>query len=234
MAECLVVGQKSTSGSKRATFVVLNKRPQFPMLGASTARKIRPLIKDKSLRRLEDGPVGGTPIHFGAEVIGQAMNAPLPHSGGWNVARVSDLALAQLAYQIANKGLVWLPSMSKAEATKIPVTTVAAIGEVGPYHLDINGDTSSGGIRGPFSISPSKPNSAPTYPVLWSHDAKNQCTLSFDGDCEGQLRKGATLKEQDIVQQKVKAIWNSASHCHFNRDFQFNSQVSDVSAFGTN
>ena len=224
MGECLVVSQKSTKASKRATFVILNERPQFPMLGASAARQIRPLIKDNSLRRLEDGPVGGTPIRFGTEVIGQAMNAPLPPSGGWNLARIADLALAQLAYQIANEGRVWLPSMRKAETTKIPVTTVAAIGVIGPYHADINGNTSTGGIRGPFSTSPLKPNSTPTYPVLWSHDAKNQCTLSFGGDCEGHPRKGATPKEQDIVEQKVEAVWNSASHCHFNRDFRFNSQ----------
>ena len=224
MGECLVVGQKSTEGSKWATFVILNERPEFPMLGASTAGQIRPLIRDKSLRRLEDGPVGGTPIKFGTEVIGQAMNAPLPHSGGWNLARIADLALAQSAYQIANEGRIWLPSMIKAETTKIPIATVAAIGEIGPYHADINGNTSTGGIRGPFSISPLKPNSAPTYPVLWGHDAKNQCTLSFGGDREGHPRKGATPKEQDFVELKVEAVWNSASHCHFNRDFRFNSQ----------
>ncbi|MBI4458346.1 hypothetical protein HY633_05265 [Candidatus Uhrbacteria bacterium] len=228
MGECLVVGHKSPKGSQRATFVILNERPQFPMLGASAAKQIRLLKRRKGLRRLEDGPVGGTPIHFGADVIGQAMSAPLPPSGGWNLARIADLALAQSAYQIATEGRVWLPSMNKADSLKIPVSTVAAIGEIGPYHADINGKTSTGGIRGPFSISPVKPDSAPTYPVLWSHDAKSQCTLSFEGDSEGHPRKGATPKEQELVEQKVEAVWNSASHCHFNRDFRFNSQSTSM------
>ena len=30
--------------------------------------------------------------------------------------------------------------------------------------------------------------------------------------------------EQAIVDLKVKSVWNTASHCHFNRDFRFNSQ----------
>ena len=34
MGECLVVGRKSVGGSARATFVILNKRPPFQMLGA--------------------------------------------------------------------------------------------------------------------------------------------------------------------------------------------------------
>jgi hypothetical protein len=224
MGECLVVGRKNSSGSNRATFVILNERPTFPMLGASAARQIRLLGAGKSLRQLEDGPVGGTLIDFGDDVIGQAMDAPLPASGGWNLARVSDVALAQAAYQLADRGLIWLPSMSKTEAISIPITSVAAIGEIGPYHMDINGRTSSGGIRGPFAISSIKPNAAPTYPVLWTHVAERERTMSFDADSEGIPLKGATEKEQELIGEKVSSVWATASHCHFNRDFRFNSQ----------
>ena len=114
--------------------------------------------------------------------------------------------------------------MDKSEIVDIPMTAVAKIGEIGPYHADINGDTSTGGIRGPFDIFPIKPNSVPTYPVLWSHDAERERTLSFEGDSEGFPRQGSGSGEQAIVDLKVKSIWNTASHCHFNRDFRFNSQ----------
>ena len=224
----LVVGRKGKSDSKRATFVILNERPKFPLLGANAARQIRHLITEKKLRCLEDGPVGGTPVYFGDDMIGQAMDAPLPASGGWNLSRISDLALAQAAYQIANKKHVWLPTMNKSEVAGIPITTVEKIGEIGPYHADINGNTSTGGIRGPFTISPLRPHSTPTYPVLWSHDANRERTILFDPDCEGLPRKGATPKEQKIVDFKVANVWATASHCHFNRDFRFNSQSTEM------
>ena len=116
------------------------------------AEQIRQLIASKSLRRLEDGPVNGTPLHFGNEVIGQALDAPLPDSGGWNLSRIADLSLAQTAYQLADKKRIWLPTMNKSDIVDIPLTTVAKIGEIGPYHADINGNTLTGGIRGPFDI----------------------------------------------------------------------------------
>ena len=223
IGECLIVGRKSATGSKRATFIILNERPQFPLLGAIAAEPIRRLIESQKLRRLEDGPLNGTPLHFGDEVIGQALDAPLPVSGGWNLSRIVDLSLAQTAHQLTQKS-IWLPSMNKSEIVDIPVTTVGNIGEIGPYHADINYNTPAGGIRGPFDISSVEPNSAPTYPVLWAHEAARERTMSFEGDSEGVPRQGSTSEEQTIVDLKVENIWNTASHCHFNRDFRFNSQ----------
>lgn len=224
MGECLVVGRKSKKASTRATFVILNERPQFPMLGTNVAVQIRRLGASKKLRRLEDGPVGGIPLHFGEDVVGQALDAPLPSSGGWNLARIADLSLAQAAYQMAAHKRVWLPSMDEREAISIPMITVAAIGQIGPYHADVNGLTATGGIRGPFDIAPAKPHSVPTYPVLWAHNAEAQRTLSFPGESQGLPRKGSSPEEHKLVKQKIASIWDSASHCHFNRDFRFNSQ----------
>jgi len=224
MGECLLVGRKSKVGSKRATFVVLNQRPAYPLLGASAAKQIHLLVGGKNLHRLEDGPTGGTFLQFGNDVIGQAMNAPLPASGGWNLARIADLSLAQAAYQLAIEKRIWLPTMSKSDATSIPITTVEKIGEIGPIDRDINGRTPQGSIRGPFDIAPIKAKSAPTYPVLWSHDADRERTMSFDADCEGIPRRGSTAAERAALALKVASVWNTASHCHFNRDFRFNSQ----------
>lgn len=224
MAECLVVGHKAKTENKRGTFVVLNERPAYPLLGASAAKQIHRLIADKNLRCLEDGPMGGTHLYFGNDVIGQAMEAPLPESGGWNLARIADLSLAQAAYQLADKNCIWLPGMDKSQAVGVPITTVGAIGEVGPVHRDINGKNPNDSIRGPFSIKDAKANSVPTYPVLWAHDAKREQTMSFDGDSEGVPLKGADVEEQESIDTKVSNIWATASHCHCNLDFRFNSQ----------
>jgi hypothetical protein len=182
------------------------------------------LAANANIRCLEDGPTGGTRIQFGDDEIGQMINAPLPSSGGWNLSRIRDLSLAQSAYQIITEKRIWLPNMTMSEAVDIPVTTVAEIGKIGPVHRDINGYTPTGGIRGPFDITPRKPKSAPTYPVLWAHDAKNERTMSFDEDCEGIPRRGTTATERAALDLKVANIWKTASHCHFNCDFRFNSQ----------
>ena len=224
MGECLIIGRKSETGSTRATFIILKKRPEFPLLGVIAAEQIHRLIESKNLRRLEDGPVNGTPLRFGNEVIGQALDAPVPASGGWNLSRIADLSLAQSAYQLGNKKNIWLPAMNRSEIVDIPVTKVENIGEIGPYHLDIRGNTRTGGIRGPFDILRINSNRVPTYPVLWAHDAKRERTMLFEGDSEGFPRQAPTPEEQDIVNRKVASIWNTASHCHFNHDFQFNSQ----------
>ena len=224
MGECLIIGRKSETGSTRATFIILKKRPEFPLLGVIAAEQIHRLIESKNLRRLEDGPVNGTSLHFGNEVIGQALDAPVPASGGWNLSRIADLSLAQSAYQLGNKKNIWLPAMNRSEIVDIPVTTVENIGEIGPYHLDIRGNTRTGGIRGPFDILRINSNRVPTYPVLWAHDAKRERTMLFEGASEGFPRQAPTPEEQEIVNRKVASIWNTASHCHFNHDFRFNSQ----------
>ena len=224
MGECLLIGRKSKTGSKRATFVVLTERPAYPLLGAGTAKQIHHLIAAKNLRRLEDGPMGGTPLYFGNDVIGHTIDAPLPPSGGWNLSRIADLSLAQAAYQLANEKRVWLPTMAESDATAIPISTVERVGEIGPIDRDINGTTPQGAIRGPFDIRPVPINSVPTFPVLWTHDANRERTMAFETDCEGIPRRGLTDAERAALILKVASVWDTASNCHFNRDFRFNSQ----------
>ncbi|MCK4581091.1 MAG: hypothetical protein KAU10_07050, partial [Dehalococcoidia bacterium] len=108
MGECLVVGRKMKNESQRATFVVLDERPSSTMTGLSAAVQIQQLKKG-GIRKLEDGPVGGSLLHFGNDVIGYAMDAPLPEKGPWNLARIKDGSLAQVAYHMANGSIIWLP-----------------------------------------------------------------------------------------------------------------------------
>jgi hypothetical protein len=224
MAECLVVGRKSDAGSQRAVFVILKERPAYPLLGAGAASQIHRLIAEKNLRRLEDGPLGGTPLVFGNDVIGQAIDAPLPDSGGWNLGRIADLSLAQAAYQLAQQKRVWLPTMGRSEAIGIPVTTVENIGRIGPIHRDINGTNPDGSVRGPFEITPASADEVPTYPALWSHDASRERTMLFEADCQGTPRVGRNASERAAIADNVESVWATASHCHFNCDFRFNSQ----------
>ena len=224
MGECLVVGRKSVGGSARATFVILNKRPPFQMLGASIATQIRRLVASKNMRRLEDGPVGGSPLYFGDDRVGYALDAPLPPAGEWNPVRIADLSIAQSAYQMITHHRLWLPSMNEADALPIPITNVEAIGKIGPYHADINGKQPDGSIRGPFDVEPVKSGDVPTHPVIWAHSAENQRSISCPGESQGIPRKSKSKHERTIINEKVAKVWESASHAHFNRDFRFNSQ----------
>jgi hypothetical protein len=75
------------------------------MTGLITAVQIRRL-QERKIRKIEDGPVGGSWFYFGEDVLGYAMDAPLPEEGPWNLARIKDGALAQVAYQMTNCGRV--------------------------------------------------------------------------------------------------------------------------------
>ena len=223
MAECLVIGRKTGQKSTRATFVVLNERPSSPMTGSVAATQIRRLQEGK-LRKLEDGPLGGSLVHFGDDVIGYAMDAPIPEQGPWNLARVKDGALAQVAYQMAERDLIWLPGVTQSKATPISIREASHIGRIGPLHWDITGDSASGGIRGPFRKESLRPDIVPTYPMLWSHDAERERCMQFEADSEGIVRQGRDAVEEASAQAKASRIWAMSSNCHFNKDFRFNSQ----------
>ncbi len=217
IGECLVVGGRTAytgipvgeevlrRASSRATFVILNNRPTSTLEGSTTAKQIRDLMAAHTVRQLEDGPMGGTALYVGEDVIGHAMEAPLPDSGGWNLARIADLSSGQAAYQLANERRVWLPTMNKSDAVDIPITTVGQIGRTGPIHRDINGRTPRGGIRGPFDIQHLRANSAPTYPVLWSHDADRERTMAFDGDSEAVPRGDRPKPNERLLPSKWRA-----------------------------
>jgi hypothetical protein len=223
MGECLVIGRKTKHGQKRAIFVVLYERPASAMAGSIAATQIRHLGEGK-LRRLEDGPVGGSLFHFGDDVIGYAMDAPLPDEGPWSLARIKDGTLAQVAYQMVDEGIIWLPGTIERNAVPVSIVTVSGIGKIGPLHMDINYNDSSGGIRGPFRVEALKAKAAPTYPVLWAHDAKRERCMEFEADSEGIIRQGKDPAEDRFAREKASRIWEISSHSHFNRDFRFNSQ----------
>lgn len=222
MAECLVIGKRNGKRQSRATFIVLEKSPEHPAHSAVIARQVLQLVNENAIRRLEGNPVGGTHITVGDELVGQAINAPLPTSGSWKVARIVDLSLAQCAFHLAEKNNVWLPT--QASPVSIPTTMIKQIGEIGPIHRDISGTNPDGSIRGPFEIRQLRPESVPTYPVLWAHEADRERTMMFEADREGIPRHVTSTGEQAIINEKAARVFQTASHCHSNLDFRFNSQ----------
>jgi hypothetical protein len=223
MGECLIIGRKVANEKQRASFVVLHERPSSQLDGGMAAALIETL-KNGTLRKLEDGPIGGNLIHVGNDLIGYIIDAPLPKDSPWNIGRIKDPTLAQTAYALAHRGEIWLPGISKESTIITNISLISTIGQIGPYHMDVNANTSTGGIRGPFSVETLKKGNAPTYPILWAHDANGERSLQFEADSEGIIRQGIDLNEDSAVKDKADRIWKTASHCHFNRDFQFNSQ----------
>ncbi len=222
MGECLVIGKRNGQRQTRATFVVLEESPKNPAFSVKIAKHIRKLIEDNAISRLEGSPVGGTHITLGQELVGQAIDAPLPKSGGWKLARIVDFSLAQSAYHLSAYRQIWLPRQIKPVA--ITMTTVNQIGGLGPVHRDINGTNPNGSIRGPLEIRQLRPDSVPTYPVLWAHKNSRERTLVFEADSEGIPRLVNSAEEQSIINEKAAQVYLTASHCHSNLDFGFNGQ----------
>jgi hypothetical protein len=114
--------------------------------------------------------------------------------------------------------------MDVADTLAVPMKRVEAIGAIGPYHMDVNASTSTGDVRGPFEVTAVRPGAAPTYPILWSHDAKRERTICFEAESEGTPKRGKNPDEAKLIRKRVTEVGATASHCHFNRDFRFNSQ----------
>ena len=101
--------------------------------------------------------------------------------------------------------------MQERDAHDIPITCVDEIARIGISDKDMVGN----GARTAFTrIKTPSPN--PTYPMLWSHDAKSETRLIVAPDSEGRVKFGR--------ENRAAEIWETRSRAHHNRDFQFNSQ----------
>ena len=107
MAECLVVARKVKSeeaSQDRARFTSLRHRPQgFAHASSLTGR----LLDDGPVRRLEDGPYGGTPLMVGEESVGETITASRCEDGeSWSAVRLADYSLPQTAYALSQSKVV--------------------------------------------------------------------------------------------------------------------------------
>ncbi len=214
MAECLVVAKKkSHEGRDRFTpesasikFISLKRRPQ----GFAYANEAAKSIMDaRSVRGIDDGPYGGTPLMVGDDLIGAVMSASCSVSGDlWGGVRMSDYSLAQVGYALANSSL-WLPGIRSAVGLKMAL--LGAVGKIGLHHRDITGPPP----RGPFDRMECSPTA--TYPALWNHNAKKETRMICQPDSQLIVRQG--------MEGKAATAWSAASRAHLNTEFTFGSQA---------
>ena len=209
IAETLVVCRKSDESTiGRGMFVSLQRRPRSEMEAMELARAICGIVRDAQFRTLEDGPFGGNELRIGGEQLGEVIDAPLNPELPWSAAGISDFSVVQAVYQ-TSQGYLWLPQM--ADKSPLPVRSVDQIADVGFHDMNVAGPSAQAGFdRSDLS------GLAPTYPMLWGHDAQLEKSLIVAPDSEGRVRRG---KESRAAQ-----IWETRSHAHHNRDFRFNSQ----------
>ena len=223
MAECLLIARKgSGQGEKRATFVMLNQLPRSAVEAELVANQISGALRSGELRDVES-TAGRTGVTIGDQYFGGVLNAPIPESGPWQLVGISDVELAQFAWNLERGRLVPL-GLPGARMVGVPVKPISAIAGRGPYHADINWSNADGTIRGPFELIRPPVSSAPMYPMLWGHDATRERKLVVGYDSEGRIKAASGRITQADVDAKAARIWSTASHVHYSREVRFNSQ----------
>ena len=222
IAECLLIAKKGSGGGCEAKFVVLDPNSVrstavAALIGLEIAR-----LRIGEITSLEAGPMGGTRLDLGDTFVGEALRCHLPVSGPWGFAGVADALLAQTAYQL-EQGILWLPGMYSGVGIPYGIIRLGDIADRGPYHLDIDGDQTDGSPRGPFIITPIREGGAPTYPLLYEHDARRERQLTVPPDTLGRL-KTISGGVPESVRLKARDIWATATRAHYNADLRFNSQ----------
>ena len=208
MAECLVIarkGQPQNAPGRRAHFVSLKRRPAGFAPASAIAANI---AAAGAIRNIEDGPYAGTRLTIGDELAGEMLTAPTNADGeSWGSVRLSDYALAQTAYALADSKL-WLPR--NPTVNELKVAPLGIIANMGLVSRDINGPAP----RGPFDTAPYTDTA--TYPALWNHKAENETRMVCKPDSQLVVRPG--------MEVKADTAWNVASRAHLNVEFTFGSQ----------
>ena len=208
MAECLVVARKLQEGESASSTMAFTSFRQRPGGLADSAAIAVAITNGGSVRGIEDGPYDGTPLMVGDEGAGEVLSAPHSTDGGaWAAVRLLDSALAQTAYALS-EGKLWLPRVSAA--LELKMAKLGVVGQLGLVDRDITGPVP----RGPFDKVAASPTA--TYPALWNHNASQEKRIVCMPDSQLIVRQG--------MEQKAFTAWATASRCHLNRDFRFNSQ----------
>ena len=211
MAETLIVCRQSPNGGDgRGLFVSLDQRPNNEMESLELVKAISNLAADPNIRQFESGPIGGNSLVVGDAQLGEVINAPLSADTPWSAAGVSDFSVIQTAHQLT-QGHLWLPQMSKRDRLPIAISTLEQISRVGLHDMNVAGRSA----QAAFDRIATR-RGVPTYPMLWSHDAKRETRLIVRPDSEGRVKPN--------MHTRAAEIWETRSHAHHSRDFRFNSQ----------
>ena len=193
------------------TFVALRRRPA----SATEAAGLAAAIRDAARR-------GRSRILLGDDLCGTRV------VGTWDDGGCASVAHPEVvdAVRGLRAGALTLPRTN--DTHRLPVTPLGALGTRGLIDRDINGverrarswgknvtDEAQDTFRGPFDVVSIR-TAAPTFPVLWGHDADRERRLIVQPDREGVVRDRAAERAADA--------WGTATRLHFNRDFRLNSQ----------
>ena len=230
MAECLFVAKRapgdhrsaSLNSPKRGSFVMLSQQVQSAATAELLAAEVIHLREAGQIRKLED-PGGITPLLLGGDSYGVIIDAPLPKSGPWSLAGIADGDLAKAAYHLEQGALLQV-GQPGAPLLNLPIAKLGKIAKRGPVDRDITEQTRDGTPRGPFDLVKPAVSPAPTYPMLWAHDAKRERRLAVDPDSEGRIKAASGKATQDQLLEKAARVWGTATRAHYNRDLRFNSQ----------
>ena len=220
IGEVLVVGKKKNdchSGESSITYVNLPHRPVSILEAMWFARAIerhRPeASKDGSILQI------GTDEHHIAGHMIKSDSGFLSMDGAPGVIRVRDVTVSNIALKLAN-GTLNLPRMGDLD---IPLVKLGELGSRGLLDRDINENTKNkqGLSRGPFKVIKLKSGDIPTYPILWSHEARakeagRESRMIVEPD-----RQGIVRPQHD---DKARQRWEKSSRLCFNRDFGLGSQ----------
>ena len=223
MAECLLVTRKRTiddPASDEATFAILNQQPASTSLGAEAAIQVVRSQRSSGLGSIADSIDQSLPIRLGEKLYGSVVRAPIPSSGPWPMVGVTDQTLAQAAFAL-NAGAIVQVGQPGAAGIPLEIVQIRDIANLGPYDLDIRSDLTGGTPRGPFKHIVPAQSPAPTYPMLWAHDAPKERELIVEPDSEGRIKSWPS--DQLKIDKNAAEIWATETRAHYNRDLRFNA-----------
>ncbi len=209
MAEVLVIATRRRDANGQedepVQFVNLMQRPQTILEAVTISRSICRVPREGSVH----------PVLFGRNATGgHIIWSTIGNTGS---AAILTASVAKTASAL-RLGKLQLPRLN--QALPLPVTTLATLGDKGLLDRDIVGKEKSrqhGGRRGPFDKQTLDFTMIPTYPMLWSHNAKREKRMIVEADSMGVVRTGC--------RERANEAWTrTASQLHFNRDFRINSQ----------
>ena len=204
-------GESASVPDASVTFVALRTRPA----SATEAAGLAAAIRDAARR-------GRSRILLGDDLCGTRV------VGTWDDGGCASVAHPEVvdAVRGLRAGALTLPRTN--DTHRLPVTPLGALGTRGLLHRDINGverrarswgknvtDEAQDTFRGPFDVVSIR-TAAPTFPVLWGHDADRERRLIVQPDREGVVRARAAERAADA--------WDTATRLHFSLDFRLNSQ----------
>ena len=206
ISEVMIIADKKRSNGKNAPilYVNLERRPRSIMEAYELSNEIR---------KIEDSERIGI-LRIGAnQRFGSFIKSFKGFDGSFAVRNV-ELADAMIGLE---NGSLLLPQSN--ETIDIPITTLDCLGDRGIYYRDIHGLEKSGKnqTRGPFEIIDYDPQDVPRFPILWSHNAKNETKLLVNPDKQGLVRSNRLSDATRIWKKYGRRL------C-FNENFRLSSQ----------